>query len=561
MALIHPLALALLGAGLVPLLIHLLVRRRGRRVEFPTLRFLVASPARRLAFGRLSHPSLLAARILIIALLALFLAQPYRTGSAGAQRMTSVVVLDDSASLQAGDSRDVAQEAARAVLAQMGPDQRAALVVYRGTAHVAADLGSPAACLQALEATAAEAGDDRSDAGSGHGAAALQALRLLQGTTGQREVVWISDFRGAGFEDLRRRAAHSGVAWISVPVSHEALANDAPAAVRVEEDGGRKLRLWVDRFSAEGARGEELSWELDSSVPQRVSGVLSDGRGVHAQLSREGPDYRITVALDPGDVLDADDAAAFRVPARAAVRLAVLGPDSELVARALQSAIEVDGLGLMHVASPGQADLLVVSDLASASRAVRREVAGARERGAALVLGGALRSQGVQRRLASVQFAGLEDLLPVAAHRRPPLETAALPEPPEPGRVLARFEDGSVAATRGSARGGEIALGFPLTGPPRGPGLESWFPALVEGLALEVVPQAAPSLAVRSAQARRESALTEPTPPEGAPAMEAAWVDPVALEQETGLALPLAGLLLLAALAEGLLARRASVRS
>jgi hypothetical protein len=99
-----------------------------------------------------------------------------------------------------------------------------------------------------------------------------------------------------------------------------------------------------------------------------------------------------------------------------------------------------------------------------------------------------------------------------------------------------------------------------LTGPPSGAGLESWFPALVEGLVLEVVPQGSPSLAMRSAQARRESALTEPTPPEEAPAPEAAWVDPVVLEQETGLALPLAGLLLLAALGEGLLARRASVR-
>ncbi len=148
----------------------------------------------------------------------------------------------------------------------------------------------------------------------------------------------------------------------------------------------------------------------------------------------------------------------------------------------------------------------------------------------------------------------------MAVYRRPPLETAALPEPPEGTRVLARFEDGSVAATRGSARETEITLGFPLTGPPRGPGLESWFPALLEGLILEAAPHASASLAVRSAPARRESALIEPTPPEEAPALAVAWVDPVVQEQETGLALPLAGLLLLAALGEGLLARRAAVR-
>jgi len=560
MALIHPLALALLGLGLVPLLIHVLVRRRGRRVEFPTLRFLVASPARRLALGRLTHPSLLVARILIIAALALLLAQPYWTGSGGTGRVSSVVVLDDSLSLHAAGARQAAREAARSALAEMGPDQRAALVVYQGTARVIERLGSPAACLEALDAALAVAGDEPSVTGSGHGAAALLALRLLHGLPGQRQVVWISDFRGGGFEAIRRRAAQSGVAWHSVPVSQEALANDAPAAVRMEVGQGRKLRLWIDRFSAEGARGEELSWELGSSMPQRLSGMLSDGRGVRVQVSGNGPDYRVAVALDAGDALDADDAASFRVPVPRVVRFAVLGPDSELLARALQSALQVDALGLTRVTEPEEADLLLVSDLAPASRDVHREVAVARQRGAALLLGGALRSQGVQRRLVSLQVAGLQDLLPVAVHQRPLLETAALPEPSAPTTVLARFEDGSVAAARASVQAREIVLGFPLTGPPRGPALESWFPALVEGLVLELVPQAAASLAVRPVRARRESALTEPVPPLDPSAVEAGWVDPVALEQEAGLALPLAVLLLLVAVAEGLLARRASVR-
>lgn len=559
MALIHPLALALLGAGLAPLLIHLLVRRRGRRLEFPTLRFLVASPARRLSLGRLTHPYLLAARILVIAVLALLLAQPYSTRKPGAERTSSVIVLDESLSLQAEDSRQSARKAARVALAELGPEELAAVVVYQGTAQVVASLSTPAACLEALEATLRGSTDGASSPGSAHGAAGLLALRLLQGQPGQRQVIWISDFRGDDFESLRRRAAQSGISWRTVSVSQRALANDAPAAVRMEQGDGRRLRLWVDRFSDEGSRGEELSWALDATLPQRLEGALQDGRGVQVDLSSEGAFYRVAVALHPGDAVDADDAASFHIPLRTTVRYAVLGPDPEFVVQALQSAVRVNGLGLERWADPAEVQLLVVSDLASASPEVKREVADARRRGVARVLGGALRWQGVHRRLARLHGAGLESLLPVTLHGRPLLESVALQEPNDSAGVLVRFQDGSAAVVLASSGETEIVLGFPLTGPPRGPGLESWFPALMEGLVRELMPQALPSQAVRSAPTRRESALIEPTPPGDASVVEAGWVDPVVLEQEGGWARPLAVLLLLAALVEGILARRASV--
>jgi hypothetical protein len=567
MALIHPAALALLAAWFIPLLLHLLVRRRGRRVEFPTLRFLTASPARRLATGRLSHPLLLASRLTLIALLAFFLAQPYRTwggaASRAAERVARVVVLDDSDSLQAGGASGEARRAAREVLSGLGPEDRVALVVYRARARVLAGFGSADRCLEALEAEPTSGGGEAAAGGgwSAHGAAALRVFRILEGVPGRHELIWISDFRGGNFEQLRRRAAQAGIRWSSIPVATQALANDAPAAVRIDSwQETRRLRVWVDRFDREGSRGEEISWELDSSLPQKASGTLSDGRGIHASLEREERDrLRISVALEPGDALTADDVASFRLAAGHPPRVVLLGPDQEFLSQALQAAEGVDGLRLSPVTEAADADLVLVSDLARADPAVADQVAQARARGAALLVAGARRPEETPRQLATIHLPALQDLLPVASHRRPLLDAGPLPELPG-AAVLARFQDGSVAAVRKSATGREVSLAFALTGPPRGPGLEDWFPALIEGLVLDLLPAARPASAERPADARRESALVLPAPPASEPEVGAAWMDPAAMEAETGLTIPLALLLLMAALIEGALARRAAVR-
>ena len=137
------------------------------------------------------------------------------------------------------------------------------------------------------------------------------------------------------------------------------------------------------------------------------------------------------------------------------------------------------------------------------------------------------------------------------------LEASPLPEPLQETEVLARFRDGSVAARRGPSR--QIDLAFALTGPPRGPALADGFPALVESLIVELAPEAAPVLSERSRTARLESALEAPTPPASESPSGKPWADPALLEAETGLAVPLALLLLLAALVEGWLGRRTAV--
>jgi hypothetical protein len=74
--LLHPQFLWGLTGAAVPLLIHLLARRRARRVLFPSLRLLRAAEKKRRTLARLQQPLSLLLRMLAICLIALALATP-----------------------------------------------------------------------------------------------------------------------------------------------------------------------------------------------------------------------------------------------------------------------------------------------------------------------------------------------------------------------------------------------------------------------------------------------------------------------------------------------------
>src|SRR5690606_19555162 len=99
-ALLLPAALAALGALLLPLLIHLARRSQRRPTVFAALRWLrsEARPQRRI---RLEELLLLALRLLLIALLALWLARPVLVGEQAAQHVVAAVPGVDADAAQA----------------------------------------------------------------------------------------------------------------------------------------------------------------------------------------------------------------------------------------------------------------------------------------------------------------------------------------------------------------------------------------------------------------------------------------------------------------------------
>ena len=132
---LQPVFLYGLVAASIPLLIHLLNRRRIKRIRFPAVRFILLSQRRITRSYRLRHWLILALRTVAIMLLVFLLARPmFQSGVglfAGGGSHASVVVLDNSLSMKWSQDRqgfEKAKEAARLIVSSMGEGNQLALV-------------------------------------------------------------------------------------------------------------------------------------------------------------------------------------------------------------------------------------------------------------------------------------------------------------------------------------------------------------------------------------------------------------------------------------------------
>jgi hypothetical protein len=207
MSFLTPAFFVALGAIAIPILIHLIQRERKRVVMFPSLMFLQRIPYQSVRRRRIRHWLLLAMRVAAIALIVLAFARPFLLQSdlaaaaiAGAREV--VILLDQSASMGYGDHWQRARDAAHKVVAGLGADDKATLVLFGRNAEENMRATSDRARLNAA-IDAAKVGSD----GTRYG----PALKLAQSILGQsslkrREAVLISDFQKTGWgsaEDAR----------------------------------------------------------------------------------------------------------------------------------------------------------------------------------------------------------------------------------------------------------------------------------------------------------------------------------------------------------------------
>ncbi len=116
-----------------PVVIHLIHRQRYPERRFTTLRFFNRTIKHNVLQNRLIDRLLLALRVLALIALAFGLARPFWKSTFGEKRLSLVIVLDNSPSmarLRDGKSLfDHAQAAAQSALAQLGPNDRAELLL------------------------------------------------------------------------------------------------------------------------------------------------------------------------------------------------------------------------------------------------------------------------------------------------------------------------------------------------------------------------------------------------------------------------------------------------
>jgi uncharacterized membrane protein YobD (UPF0266 family) len=201
---LYPAFLVGLLAASLPILIHLLNRRRLQRIQFPAVRFILLSQKRISRSYRLRHWLLLALRTLAVIFLVLLLANPiFQTGAglfAGGGPVSLVLLLDNSLSMTwSGDGNGFkqAKDAARLLVSALNDDDRAALVPTNITGKEIVRLKSQKNVLT-RELDAIEIAD-----GTANLTAALEkAYELLSEPAGQKEIRLITDMGLTGWDQF-----------------------------------------------------------------------------------------------------------------------------------------------------------------------------------------------------------------------------------------------------------------------------------------------------------------------------------------------------------------------
>lgn len=299
LAFLAPALLAGLAVIAIPTLIHLISKRRARRVKFAPIELLLRSKKRTARSIRLRQILLLLLRTLLFACAALAIAQPLLKAEVGPKAtlapLVVVVAVDTSASMHAEvDGRSMFQSArARALdeLRGMPADVRVGAVACDDAPR---DLVAPtferAAVVDAVSALAARhhRGDLLACA-----ARATSLARSVEGE-GERRVVVLSDLAAHGFDGPSAAAAYSGIDGTGIVVEwvRAAGSGDPPppnhgiARVDVARTAGRSGDALEVTFEAARFLGPTVDVTADLLVGPRRAARLSLSMAGGQRVSR-----------------------------------------------------------------------------------------------------------------------------------------------------------------------------------------------------------------------------------------------------------------------------------
>ena len=341
-----------LAAVVLPTIIHLLSRRRARRVRFAPMELLLRSQKRTARSIRLRQLLLLLVRTIFIFAIAAAVVRPLLTDEPVAGSTTApvvvVIAIDVSASMQARlDGRtafDLARARANEAINGLPQDVRVGLVACdaepRDLVVPGFDRAAVVAALQAITVGAAWA-----DVGAcAQRAAGLAATVVVEGdasTTGERRVVIVSDFAAHGF-------ARGGTSTVdakglridllpaldeAAPPNHGILdielvpgAQGLGVRFTTARYGGPDVEVAADLFIGE-ARGARLALPFSSgSVLDRVF------TAPNPPANTDGPRVDDTIAVALGDdALSLDNVVVLPNEERPSVNVLVVDGEPDAV--------------------------------------------------------------------------------------------------------------------------------------------------------------------------------------------------------------------------------------
>ncbi len=372
MTFLQPLILWGLPLVLVPVIIHFLNRLRHRPHYWAAMRFLLSATRSSISNTRLRQLLILLCRVLIVAMLLLFLARPLAGGWLGwalsSAPDTILILLDRSASMEAKAGGATKRQQALDLLAQSAKQyEEASHLVLIDSASLTPQEIARATNLTELSVTRPT--DTAADV-----PAMLRAAFnwLIENHSGAAEIWIASDGQRSNWLPQDSR-------WKSVTAQLEALAQKARVRLLVldqppESNASISLREVLRR---ERGDKSELQFVLDfqrnanSAAPLPVTLEL-DGAQSQTQITLEGQSLRWRHKVDLG-VHPAGGWGSFTLPADANLRdntaYFVYGPETPLRAAVVSGDAEAArSLQFAAASRDGRpADLVAASDFAGAN--------------------------------------------------------------------------------------------------------------------------------------------------------------------------------------------------
>jgi hypothetical protein len=302
----------------LPIWLHLLKKHKTTPLPFSSLMFFERRIQSSIKHRRLRYLVLFALRTALILLIALAFAHPYvRQAAAPASRTGEVTVLaiDDSLSMRAGNRLDQAKQMARRMVAGLRPGQRAQVLAFGARVQVMSEVTDDHAPLNAgIDAIEA------SDARTSFAELARSLRSIAQSIHLPLDVHLYSDMQQTGmpanFNDLRLNAA---VRLEPHPLETKEAPNFAVENVvaprRVYDSRKSRVLATIASFGAPKAT-RTVSLALNHRVLEtRTVEVPENGRATVEFLSLEVPygKNRGEVRIDSADALAADDVFYFSV--------------------------------------------------------------------------------------------------------------------------------------------------------------------------------------------------------------------------------------------------------
>ena len=334
-----PLMLWGLAAGSIPIVIHLLHRRRFQTVPWAAMRFLLAATKKQSRRIQLEQILLLLIRTLILTCIALALSRPtaetlgeYFQSSGPKHR---IVVVDSTFSMgysAAGRTRfDRAKDMARKIVSRAKQGDAINLVrISDSVPHVMVRRPAYQSAAVIEEIDQLTLFDERVDASIV--LKEIDELLSLAPDLTHKEVYFISDLQSATWappdssetlkvrESLKKIAERAKIFWLDV--GEPTASNVAVTALKTDESfalSGRPIQVsaTIKSFNSVGSSGQQVELTVDGQLADTKRVDLPAGQEVTVDFapSFSSGEHRLKVRVTP-DALPVDDSRSLIVPVR-----------------------------------------------------------------------------------------------------------------------------------------------------------------------------------------------------------------------------------------------------